>query len=73
LFAANDLGPQTLFYLPEGLLNHNGKNTIAIGVIAVDEEVTLGEVTLKPYGKLLSSKPIVGMVESPSYSERESF
>ncbi|KAI8578859.1 hypothetical protein K450DRAFT_156599, partial [Umbelopsis ramanniana AG] len=31
---ANDLGPQTLFYLPEGLLNHNGKNSIAIGVIA---------------------------------------
>jgi beta-galactosidase len=66
------LGPQTLFYLPEGLLNHNGKNTLAIGVIAVDKEVTLGKVTLEPYGKLLSSKPTVGMVESPSYIELKS-
>lgn len=53
-------------------MNHNGKNTLAIGVIAVDKEVTLGKVTLEPYGKLLSSKPTVGMVESPSYIELKS-
>jgi beta-galactosidase len=69
---ANDLGPQTLFYVPEGILNHHGENTIAIGVVAVDEEVTLGEVTIEPYAKLLSGKPAVGVVPSPTYASRKS-
>ncbi|KAI9286237.1 glycoside hydrolase superfamily, partial [Umbelopsis sp. AD052] len=67
---ANDLGPQTLFYVPEGILNHHGENTIAIGVVAVDKEVTLGEVTIEPYGKLLSGKPTVSVVNSPTYASR---
>lgn len=68
---ANDLGPQTLYYIPEGILNHNGQNTVAVAVIAVDEEVTLGEVTIEPYAKLLSAKPKVGLVNSPPYSSRK--
>ncbi|CAO3669777.1 unnamed protein product [Umbelopsis vinacea] len=68
---ANDLGPQTLYYVPEGILNHNGENTIAIGVISIDETATLGKVTIEPFGKLLSAKPEVSLVDSPSYSSRK--
>lgn len=52
-------------------MNHHGENTIAIGVVAVDEEVTLGEVTIEPYGKLLSGKPAVRVVTSPTYASRK--
>ncbi|KAH8556835.1 glycoside hydrolase family 35 protein [Umbelopsis sp. PMI_123] len=69
---ANDLGPQSLFYAPEGILNHHGENTIAIGVIAVDEEVSLGKVTIEPYATLLSGKPRVQTVDSPTYASRKS-
>jgi hypothetical protein len=69
--AANDLGPQTLYYVPEGILNHNGENTIAIGVISIDETATLGTVTIEPFGKLLSAKPEVSLVDSPSYLSRK--
>jgi hypothetical protein len=68
---ANDLGPQTLYYVPEGILNHNGQNTIAIGVISIDESATLGAVTIEPFGKLLSAKPKVSLVDSPTYSSRK--
>jgi hypothetical protein len=66
------LGPQTLYYVPEGILNHNGENTIAIGVIAIDESVSLAGITIEPYGALLSAKPTVELVKSPTYSELKS-
>lgn len=69
---ANDLGPQSLFYVPEGILNHNGQNTIAIGVIAIDESVSLAGITIEPYGALRSSKPTVSLVKSPNYSQLKS-
>lgn len=67
---ANDLGPQTQFYLPEGILNTNGKNTLAVAVIAIDEAAQLGKVVLEPYAILESAKPQVDLVESPGYSKR---
>ncbi|KAG2179941.1 hypothetical protein INT43_003728 [Umbelopsis isabellina] len=69
---ANDLGPQSLYYVPEGILNHNGQNTIAVGVIAIDESVSLASITIETYGALRSAKPPVSLVESPTYSQLKS-
>ncbi|KAI9494122.1 beta galactosidase [Zychaea mexicana] len=66
---AHDIGPQTQFYLPRGILNVNGKNTLAIGTVAIDEGAQLGKVTLEPYGVLQSALPQVDMVDSPSYND----
>ena len=50
---ANALGPQHLFSVPEGILDHHGRNTIAIAVLSRGATNTagLGTVTLQPYGR----------------------
>ncbi|KAI8137250.1 glycoside hydrolase superfamily [Fennellomyces sp. T-0311] len=68
---ANDLGPQTRYYLPKGILNTSGKNTLAIAVIPLDKGAQLGKVILEPYGTLQSAMPAVDLVESPTYSDRQ--
>ncbi|KAI7856110.1 glycoside hydrolase superfamily [Circinella umbellata] len=67
---ANDLGPQTQYYLPKGIFNTNGENTLAIAVVAVDEAAQVGKITLEPYTVLESGIPDVELVESPTYQDR---
>jgi beta-galactosidase len=45
----NDVGPQHVFVLPEGILRHHGGNTIALAVWSDDATTGgLGQVTLEP-------------------------
>ncbi|KAI8140736.1 beta galactosidase [Fennellomyces sp. T-0311] len=67
---ANDLGPQTQYYIPQGILNIKGENSMSIAVIPIDEAAQLGQVTLEPYIVLESAIPPVELVESPTYSDR---
>jgi beta-galactosidase len=47
----NDVGPQRVFTLPQGILHHQGENTIALAVWSTDAETGgLGEVTLTALG-----------------------
>ncbi len=63
----NDLGPQRLFYLPEGLLDPRGYNTLALAVWNPDASGGgLGEVRLEPYGSYRGGVP-VRPVQSPRY------
>ena len=51
---ANDLGPQHLFYLPQGVLNAHGPNTLALAVISHGSDGSgggLGRLTLQAYGR----------------------
>ncbi|HEY5187800.1 MAG TPA: beta galactosidase jelly roll domain-containing protein, partial [Solirubrobacteraceae bacterium] len=51
---ANDLGPQHLFYLPSGVLDQNGENTLAIAVLSHGGNGSgggLGTVSLQAYGR----------------------
>jgi beta-galactosidase len=51
---ANDLGPQHLFYLPQGILNPRGRNTLAIAVISHGFHGSgggLGRLSLQAYGR----------------------
>jgi hypothetical protein len=73
LVPANDLGPQRLFYIPEGVLNHNGPNTLSVGVIPLDNSTSLGKVSLETYGTLLSSKGVTSLVNSPDYDPATRF
>ena len=51
---ANDLGPQHLFYLPQGILIPRGANTLAIAVISHGADGSgggLGALSLEAYGR----------------------
>lgn len=69
-FIANDLGPQTQYYLPSGILNTKGSNTLAVAVIPIDKGAQLGKVSLEAYKVLESSIPAVELVESPGIDKR---
>lgn len=63
----NNLGPQHLFSLPPGVLNPNGKNTVAIAVWALDGSSTgLGQVSLQQLGNYAGGVP-VQVNDSPDY------
>ncbi|HEV8559903.1 MAG TPA: beta-galactosidase, partial [Actinophytocola sp.] len=48
---ANDVGPQRVFTLPQGILNHHGDNTLALAVWSSDASTGgLGQVSLEALG-----------------------
>ena len=61
----NDVGPQRTFYLPQGILRHQGSNRISLAVWS-DDGAGLGPVSLTTYGNHLTSQRIHD-VESPAY------
>jgi hypothetical protein len=66
---ANDLGPQRIFSLPDGILNPNGTNTLAIAVWGEDGASTgLGAVSLYQYGAYQGGVPVTP-VNAPGWSE----
>ena len=63
----NNVGPQHSFPIPNGILNPNGNNTIAIAVWNSDATTGgLGTVRLESYGSHVSPLQ-VAMVNSPGY------
>ena len=65
----NDVGPQHTFVLPNGILDPNGTNTLAIAVIAVIANTAsggLGSVSLTNLGTVRGGAPLT-LVRSPSY------
>jgi beta-galactosidase GanA len=52
----NDVGPQHVFVLPQGILRHQGANTIALAVWSDDADTAgLGAVDLVPLGNTATS------------------
>jgi beta-galactosidase GanA len=54
----NDLGPQHIFSLPNGILNPDGSNTLAIAVWGEDASAGLGSVNLYEYGAYTGGVPV---------------
>ncbi len=53
----NDVGPQRVFTLPEGILNHRGKNSIALAVWSADASSGgLGKVSLEALGNYTTDR-----------------
>jgi beta-galactosidase GanA len=66
----NNVGPQHQFYVPAGILNDNGDNTLAIGVWGLDATGGgLDQVKLVSEGNQAGGTP-VHLVSSPSYSAK---
>jgi NPCBM-associated, NEW3 domain of alpha-galactosidase/Beta-galactosidase jelly roll domain len=64
----NDLGPQHIFSLPNGILNPNGPNTLAIAVWGEDgDSAGLGAVSLYQYGAYEGGVPVTP-VNAPGWS-----
>lgn len=67
----NYLGPQHTFPVPNGILNPNGRNSIAIAVWNLDGSTGgLGKVSLTDYGSYASSLR-VAQNDSPRYDARK--
>ncbi|KAK7695246.1 hypothetical protein QCA50_002436 [Cerrena zonata] len=64
-------GPQTLFPLPEGILNHNGKNELLVTLWSLDGAgAKVADLELVTTATVSSSKePIKGIVRSPGFVE----
>ncbi|CAI9419211.1 beta-galactosidase [Nocardioides sp. T2.26MG-1] len=62
----NDVGPQRTFYLPQGILRHQGRNRISLAVWS-DSGAGLGPVSLVTLGNHLTSQRIHD-VDSPEYA-----
>lgn len=67
----NAIGPQTKFALPEGILNHNGPNTLAVSLWAHDAGgAALKSLSLEVTHKVQSSMAKVVNQPMPKWSRR---
>lgn len=67
-----NLGPQTVFPVPEGVLNHNGVNAVALTLWALDERgARLDGLTLRPEMPLRSGYRKPWLSPQPAWQERE--
>ncbi|KAI1456826.1 glycoside hydrolase family 35 protein [Annulohypoxylon moriforme] len=70
-YVAN-LGPQTTFPVPEGILNHNGANTVALTLWSLDEGgAKLDGFSLEPEMPLWSGYRKPWSSPQPAWQERE--
>lgn len=72
---ASNIGPQTDFPVPEGILNYNGDNWIGLVVWTLDGDRT-GPVSLPGFHlsirtPVLTGREKVTLVESPGWTERD--
>jgi beta-galactosidase GanA len=63
----NKLGPQHQFYIPAGILNRAGKNTLAIAVWGLDQSAGLDQVKLVALGDQSGGVPVQN-VYSPGWN-----
>ncbi|KAJ5903857.1 hypothetical protein N7504_006240 [Penicillium tannophilum] len=67
----NNLGPQTSYPVPEGILNYSGTNYVAITLWAQDAEgAQLGGLSLVPTAVIRSGYSKPGLAPQPSWTRR---
>jgi Beta-galactosidase jelly roll domain len=70
---ANNLGPQTVFYVPQGILNYQGTNTIAVAIIPLQlSALQSPQITLTSLSTTTTDLS-VATVNSPSYTPRTGY
>ncbi|TDL23066.1 putative beta-galactosidase [Rickenella mellea] len=68
-FSSKD-GPQTLFPLPEGILNHQGSNELLVSIWSLDAHgAKIADIELVNTANIDSSQPLIGTVPSPGFTE----
>ena len=66
----SNIGPQVLFPVPNGILNANGENYVAITVWALEGPVKIQDLKLVPTQVVQSGYGAVEQVLQPAYSPR---
>ena len=68
----NNVGPQTKFPVPEGILNYQGTNYLGIAVWGLESGATkLGGLELGPDAFVATGLRTVGVVDGTKYKERD--
>ena len=68
----NNIGPQTAFPVPEGILNYHGKNYIALSLWALDPGgAQIANMELVTTAVLQTGRKAVTLAPMPAYKERE--
>ncbi|KAF3284641.1 hypothetical protein TWF970_010935 [Orbilia oligospora] len=68
----NSIGPQKSFFIPQGILNYNGKNTLAISIWAMQNEgAHLNSLDLRILGKVEGGVGPVKNSPAPAWSRRK--
>jgi hypothetical protein len=68
----NNLGPQTTFPIPEGILNHNGNNDIALTLWSLDAAgAKVAGLALMPQAVIQSGYSKPALVDSPQWQMRQ--
>ncbi|KAF2186130.1 glycoside hydrolase family 35 protein [Zopfia rhizophila CBS 207.26] len=68
----SNIGPQSTFPVPEGILNYNGENWIGLTVWALNKEgAKVPSVKLQASTPLYTGRQPVTLVDSPSYKKRD--
>lgn len=67
----NSIGPQKVFPVPQGILNYNGHNTLAVSLWAADAAgAKLGSLALQLTAKVQSSMEMVINQPAPAWTKR---
>lgn len=67
----SNIGPQTEFPVPEGILNYNGENWIGVSIWALQGSgAKIPGLSLKSRAPVLTSRSEVKLVDGPKYSKR---
>ncbi|KAH8650698.1 beta-galactosidase [Ilyonectria robusta] len=67
----SNVGPQSTFPVPEGILNYNGENWIGLTVWALDKEgAEVPSLKLQASTPLYTSRQPVALVDSPPFKKR---
>ncbi|KAK5991023.1 putative beta-galactosidase A [Cladobotryum mycophilum] len=66
-----NIGPQTEFPVPEGILDYHGDNWIGLGLWALESHgAKVPGLKLKAHSPILTSRERVELVKGPAYSKR---
>ena len=67
----NNIGPQTSFPVPEGILNYNGENWIGLTLWAFDRDgAKLDGFSLQAGQPILTGRAPVALAPQPAYEKR---
>lgn len=69
---AGNLGPQTKFFVPEGILNYKGENQIAVLLWALEDGgAKFDGISLEASKPIWTGRKSVALVESPAWKARQ--
>jgi hypothetical protein len=67
----SNLGPQNIYPIPEGILNYNGTNTVAITLWSLDPQgARLGGFLLNPEFPIMSGYRRPALAPTPAWQPR---